>query len=108
VRDSNQRLIKEMTLTQEARATGPQTWSGRTSPSFEVTMEPELAYYFVLAGRVAVTGTEQSGASARLEATSLQIRLTPQPGAAASDTAPPQEQTTVPAESASQNSQPGR
>lgn len=77
VRDSDQRIPHRMMLTDAGSLAGPSRWTGRQSPSFDVTLEPGLAYYFVLAGRVAVTGTETSSASARIDVRSLKIELTP-------------------------------
>jgi hypothetical protein len=77
VRDSNRRVLSNMMLTQLEETTGPREWTGRQVNAFDVTMEPGLAYYFVLAGRVSVTATELSTASAQIEVHSLDIELTP-------------------------------
>ncbi|MCP4249396.1 MAG: hypothetical protein GY778_20320 [bacterium] len=77
VRDSDHRVLKSMVLADAGSRVGPEQWSGRQQPAFDVTLEPGLAYYFVLAGRVAVTGTEASDASAGIEIKSLTIELTP-------------------------------
>ena len=77
VRDSDQRIPHRMMLSDAGSLAGPRRWSGRQSPSFDVTLEPGLAYYFVLAGRVAVTGTETTPTSARIDVRSLKMELTP-------------------------------
>ncbi|MHC4090219.1 MAG: hypothetical protein ACYSVY_08065 [Planctomycetota bacterium] len=77
VRDSDKRVLKSMMLTDAGSLDGPNSWSGRQSPAFDVTLEPGLAHYFVLAGRVTSTGTETSAASARIDVRSLKIDLTP-------------------------------
>ncbi len=77
IRDSNRRKLNDMVLTEAGSLAGPNRWSGRQSPSFDVTLEPGLAYYFVLAGRVTATGTETASASARIDVRSLKIELTP-------------------------------
>jgi hypothetical protein len=77
IRDSNRRVSHELTLTEVTSFAGPSEWSGRQAQSFDVTLEPGLAYYFVLAGRTAVAGTEASSASAEIEVRSLTIELTP-------------------------------
>jgi len=77
VRDSNRRVLKSMTLTDASSRLGPDTWKGQQSPAFDVTLEPDLAYYFVLAGRVAVTGTEDAKSAAGVSIRSLKLELTP-------------------------------
>ncbi len=77
VRDSNKRVHRSMMLTDFTQFTGPREWSGRQSPSFDITMEPGLAYYFVLAGRTSVTGTDATASAAELDVTSMKIELIP-------------------------------
>jgi len=77
IRDSNRRVLGQMTLTQTDQFSGPAQWSGRQTPSFEVTLEPGLAYYFVLAGRATATGTEDTPVSAEITVHSLAVELTP-------------------------------
>ena len=77
VRDSNGIVSPKLTLTEVTPFIGPKKWTGRQIQSFDVTLEPGLAYYFVLAGRAAVTGTETSPASAEITVRSLTIELTP-------------------------------
>ena len=50
-------LRQEMLADQEGKQ-GANRRSGRESPSFNVTMEPGLAYHLVLAGRVEVVARE--------------------------------------------------
>lgn len=77
IRDSNRRLLEGMMLTRVSEATGPRDWTGRESHTFDVVLEPGLAYYFVLAGRVSVTGTAVSGASADIDVRSFDLELIP-------------------------------
>jgi len=85
VRDSNRRVLKSMTLTDAHSRLGPDTWKGQQSPAFDVTLEPDLAYYFVLAGRVAVTGTEGGEWAAAVGVRSLKLELTPHPESSTPD-----------------------
>ena len=75
VRDSNKRLLDKHMLTEASEAGGTRDWTGRETHAFDLTLEPGLAYYFVVAGRVSVTGTESSGASARIEVNSFNLEL---------------------------------
>ena len=77
VRDSDHRVLKKMVLADAGSRVGPDRWSGRQQPAFDVTLQPGLAYYFVLAGRVAVTGTEAGHAAAGIDIKSLTLELTP-------------------------------
>ena len=77
VRDSNGVVSPKLALTTVTPFIGPKQWTGRQSQTFDVTLEPGLAYYFVLAGRTAVTGTETSPASAEINVRSLTIELIP-------------------------------
>ena len=77
VRDSNRHIHRTMMLTDISQYTGPKQWSGRQSPAFDVTLEPGLAYYFVLAGRATVSGTETTTASAKINVRSMNVELTP-------------------------------
>jgi hypothetical protein len=77
VRDSNGLVSHKLSLTDLSPFIGPKKWSGHQTQSFDVTLEPGLAYYFVLAGLTSVTGTEASAASAEIEVESLNIELTP-------------------------------
>ena len=77
IRDSDRRVLERSMLTQASDATGSRDWTGRESHAFDVVLEPGLAYYFVLAGRVSVTGTEVSAASAQIDLRSFDLELTP-------------------------------
>ncbi|HUU81989.1 MAG TPA: hypothetical protein VM243_00675 [Phycisphaerae bacterium] len=77
IRDSNRRVLQGMMLTEVGQATGPREWSGRESHALDVVLEPGLAYYFVLAGKASVTGTEVSTASAEIDVRSFALELVP-------------------------------
>ncbi|MFQ5489599.1 MAG: hypothetical protein ACE5GE_02655 [Phycisphaerae bacterium] len=77
VRDSNHRILRSMVLTEVTPFNGPRRWSSQQNPTFDFTMEPGLAYYIVLAGRTAVTGTESNSASARVDVQSTALDLYP-------------------------------
>ncbi len=77
VRDSDGRVQPKMTLTEVSPFVGPKEWTGRQTQTFDVTLQPGLAYYFVLAARTAVAGTETSPASAEIDVRSLAIDLRP-------------------------------
>ncbi len=75
VRDSNKRLLDTHMLTEVSEAAGSRDWTGGETHAFDVILEPGLAYYFVVAGRVSVTGTDSSGASASIEVNSFNLEL---------------------------------
>lgn len=77
VRGSDNRILKKVMLADLKASSGPEAFSGRQTPAFDVTLQPRLAYHLVVAGLVEVTGTEQSGASAQIEVRSLEIELLP-------------------------------
>lgn len=77
VRDSNHRVLRSMTLTEVSPFNGPRRWNSQQNPTFDFTMEPGLAYYIVVAGRTAITGTETNSASARIDVHSTVLDLYP-------------------------------
>jgi hypothetical protein len=77
IKDSNGRKPKEVMLVDLTTAAGPEHFSGRENPAFAVTLQPNLAYHLVLAGKVEVTGTDSCGATAAIEVRSLEIELLP-------------------------------
>jgi hypothetical protein len=77
VRGSDNRTLKRVMLADLKASSGPEAFSGRQSPAFDVTLQPGLAYHLVVAGLVDVTGTEKSGALAEIEVRSLEIELLP-------------------------------
>jgi hypothetical protein len=77
ISDSNRHVLKRTILTDLQSASAPDSFAGREKPSFDVTLEPGLAYHFVVAGLVEVSGTEKSGASAGIEIRSFELELLP-------------------------------
>jgi hypothetical protein len=77
IRGSNGHVLKRQMLADLETSKGAETFSGRLAPSFDVTLEPGLAYHVVLAGLVEVSGTEKSTASAEIDIRSLEIELLP-------------------------------
>ena len=77
ISDSNRHVLKRTVLTDVQSASAPENFAGRQKPSFDVTLEPGVAYHFVVAGLVEVTGTEKSGASAGIEIRSFELELLP-------------------------------
>ena len=58
IQDSNMLMLRKETLANQEGKQGADRHSGRESPSFNITMEPGLAYHLVLAGRVEVAARE--------------------------------------------------
>jgi len=77
ISDSNGQVLKRVLLADLGTATGPGRFAGREKPSFDVTLEPGLAYHFVVAGLVEVEATEKSTASARIDIRSFELELLP-------------------------------
>ena len=77
IRNSDGGIEAELALTEVSPFVGPKQWSAQQTQAFDVTLQPHLAYYFVLAGRTAVTGTEANPTSAEIEVRSLSVELTP-------------------------------
>lgn len=76
VRDSNKQMLNKVMLLEQSERLGPHRWSGREAPSFDITMQPGLAYQFVVAGRVEVAGAEDAAPlTARIEVKNLQIEV---------------------------------
>ncbi len=77
IRDSNRNVLKRAVLVDLGTSEGPQHFVGREKPSFDVTLEPGLAYQFVLAGLVRVQGTDSSAASGQIEVQTFELELLP-------------------------------
>jgi hypothetical protein len=76
IQDSNKLMLrKEMLIDQEGEQ-GADQRSGRDSPSFNITMQPGLAYHLVLAGRVEVAaGEDLLPLEARIDVKKLTIEM---------------------------------
>jgi len=80
VMDSNRRLLGEVMLAASDPDRLPTSWSGSQAPSFDVNLEPGLAYHLIVAGHVEVSGDDTNGPMASLSVTSVNIRVIPAPG----------------------------
>ena len=58
IQDSDKLILRKEMLVDQAGKQGADQHSGRESPSFNITMQPGLAYHLVLAGRVEVVARE--------------------------------------------------
>jgi len=79
IKDSNHRLLGKVMLTDGNPDRLPDRWSGSQSPSFDITLEPGLAYHLIVAGRVEVSGDDTSGPRAELEVRRAEIQIAPRP-----------------------------
>ncbi len=79
VKDSNHRLLAKVMLADGDPDRLPDRWSGSQSPSFDITMEPGLAYHLIVAGKVEVSGDDTGGARAELAVLRAEIQITPAP-----------------------------
>jgi hypothetical protein len=77
IRDSNRNVLKRTVLVDLGTAEGPRHFVGREKPSFDLTLEPGLAYQFVLAGLVEVQGTDASAASGQIDLQAFELELLP-------------------------------
>ncbi|MFH0980325.1 MAG: hypothetical protein V2A79_02150 [Planctomycetota bacterium] len=75
IMDSNRRVVKRMLLADLDPAKGPVAWTGTQTPAFDLTLEPRLAYHFVVAGRVELAGDEERSPSAEIELQSLDLKI---------------------------------
>ncbi len=77
IRDSNQKTLRELSMAHIAPFSGPTQRSVVESQVFDLSMEPGLSYYLVLAGRTAVGGGAESPVQSEIQVNSLSIELTP-------------------------------
>ncbi len=77
VADSNRRILGKVMLAQGDPDGLAGRWSGSQSPSFDMTLEPGLAYHLIVAGRVEVSAGAPSGPVAALHVKSLNIEVWP-------------------------------
>ncbi|MBN2131698.1 MAG: hypothetical protein JW741_19520 [Sedimentisphaerales bacterium] len=77
ISDSNRNVLKRAVLVDLGTAEGPRHFAGREKPSFDLTLEPGLAYQFVVAGLVEVQGTETSAASGQIDLQTFELELLP-------------------------------
>lgn len=77
VRDSAGNVEYRQMLANAGASPGVTTLAGRDRPSVDITMQPNRAYHFVLAGRLEIQGTEQSGAKGAIEIKSFNLELVP-------------------------------
>lgn len=79
IKDSNHRLLAMVMLADGDADRFPDRWSGSQSPSFDITLEPGLAYHLIIAGKVEVSGDATGGPRAELKVDSAEIQITPTP-----------------------------
>ena len=77
IQDSSDHMLRKQLLVEADSRQGPQEWSGKESPSFDVTLEANKAYHFILAARTDVTTDEATEASAKINVDSLTITIHP-------------------------------
>jgi hypothetical protein len=59
VKDSNRSVLRKQMLVAPEGVLGATAYNGRERATFEVTLQPQLAYQFILAGHVEVRAKEQ-------------------------------------------------
>ncbi len=79
IRDSVGKILKEQVLVQSASRVGPRSWSGRETQAFDVALQPDLSYHFVLAGRAEAATKPHTSASARIDVKRLEIEIACKP-----------------------------
>ncbi len=77
IKDSNHRMLAKVMLAEGDSDRLPERWSGSQSPSFDLKLEPGLAYHLIVAGSVAVSGDGEHGLRAELEVTRVEIQIAP-------------------------------
>jgi hypothetical protein len=76
IQDSTRHMIHDVMLFERGEQPGPARCTGRETPSFDLTLEPGLAYNLVVAGRVEVAATDGIEAmETRIEVTAMQIEV---------------------------------
>jgi len=75
IRDAVGRIVKEQVLASSSSRTGPRSWSGRETQTFDVRLQPDLAYHVVLAGRVQAAAEAQTSARARIDIKKLELEI---------------------------------
>ena len=76
IQDSNRHVLKRVPLVSNDSPLGASEQSGQQSPTFHLTMEPGLAYQFILAGRVEVSADDSAqDIEARIEVKSFSIEV---------------------------------
>lgn len=80
VMDSQRRILGKAFLTGTAADRLPERWTGSQSHAFDLAIRPDLAYHFIVAGRVQVSGGDTAGPQATIEVQSLDILISPRSG----------------------------
>jgi hypothetical protein len=75
IRDSNKKTLHRLILADQSDRLGAQQFSGTQSPSFDVTLQPHLAYHLVLAGRTQVAVDRAEDAAAPTDPVSARIAI---------------------------------